>query len=226
MDPDSNAPYRGLYKTAFFSALVMLVIIPLQIAVFSIIPLPETIPAWFDLFNRNILVGLFHSDLFILINNVLIAVIYLAFYHTLKKTNKGMMQIALVLGLVGRAAYISSNKSFELLMLAKAYAGATLETDKTILLTAGQAMISGWQGTAFDAYYVLNGITLFIIAILMFKNDHYKRSTASFGLAAAIFMIIPSTAGTLGLVFSLLSLIPWYIFTIKFARVFRQLGKG
>jgi len=45
------------------------------------------------------------------------------------------------------------------------------------------------------------------------------------GLAAAILMTIPSTAGTIGLVFSLLSLLPWYVFTIQFSLVFRRLGR-
>jgi hypothetical protein len=41
-----------------------------------------------------------------------------------------------------------------------------------------------------------------------------------------VLMIVPSTAGTVGLVFSLLSLIPWYVFAIRFARVFRRLAKA
>lgn len=225
MDTAGFMKYRSIYKIAYIASILMLIVIPLQIAVFALFPMPKSIPEWFALFNSNLVVAFFHSDLFILVNNLLIAIIYLAFYHILKKFDKGLMQIALVLGFIGIAAYLSSNKTFELLALAKAYAATTAEGEKAMLLAAGQTMISSWQGTAFDVYYVLNGIALLIIALLMFRCDLFTRAAAIFGLAAAIFMTIPSTAGTIGLVFSLLSLIPWYVFTIRFALVFRRLGK-
>jgi len=215
----------GLFKAAFYASMAMLVIIPAQILVFSIFPMPNNVTEWYQLFDSNLLVGFFHADFFILLNNILIAVIYLAFYHALKETNRGLLQLALVLGFIGIAAYISSNKTFELLSLSRLYAGAATESDRAMYLAAGQVMVSSWTGTAFDAYYVLNGITLLIIAVLMFKNKNFNKGTAAFGLAAGIFMVIPSTAGTIGLVFSLLSLVPWYVFTIKYAIVFHRLGR-
>ncbi len=221
-----NSGYAGLYRVAFYASLAMLVIIPAQIAVFSIFPMPKNVPEWFQLFDSNLFVGFFHADFFILLNNILIAVIYLAFYHSLRETNRGLLQLALVLGFIGIAAYISSNKTFELLSLSRMYAGAATEADKAMYLAAGQVMVSSWTGTAFDAYYVLNGITLLVIAALMFRSKTFSKGTAAFGLAASIFMVIPSTAGTIGLVFSLLSLVPWYVFTIKYAIVFHKLGRA
>jgi hypothetical protein len=128
--------------------------------------------------------------------------------------------LALALGYIGIAAYVSSNKTFELVGLAQKYINAINENDKLMLLAAGQAMISSWQGTAFDTYYVLNGITLLILSITMLNSKVYNKSTGVFGLIAAILMTVPSTAGIVGIVFSLLSLIPWYVFTIKYAKVF------
>lgn len=215
----------SLYRLAFAATVATLVIIPLQIAVFAVFPMPTTVEAWFAQFAANPLVGLFHADLFIMVDNILIAIIYLAFYHSLKETNKGLLEVAVVLGLVGIAAYISSNKTFELLSLSGKYAAAATEGERLVLLGAGQAMLSGWQGTAFDAYYVLNGITLLIVASLMRKGGPYGKTTAAFGLAAGALMTIPSTAGTLGLVFSLLSLVPWYLFSIRVALVFRRLAR-
>ena len=220
-----NSEFAGLYKVAFYASLAMLAIIPVQILVYTVFPMPTSVAGWFALFDSNFLVGIFHADIFILINNILIAVIYLAFYHSLKdETDKGLLQIALVLGFIGIAAYISSNKTFELASLSRLYASATGDSERAMLLAAGQAMVSGWTGTAFDAYYVLNGITLLIIAGLMFRSKTYTKATAGFGLAAGILMVVPSTAGIVGLIFSLLSLIPWYVFTIRFAFVFRRLG--
>ena len=216
---------KSLYIVAFFATMVMLVLIPLQILVFSITKIPTSTIEWFELFNTNILIGFFHSDFFILINNVLIAIIYLAFYNSLKDSNKGLMQIGIVLGLIGITAYISSNQTFELYKLSNEYFKTNDINQKIILEAAGKACLLSWQGTAFDTYYVLNGIALFCISFVMYKNNNYKKSTATWGLIAAIFMIVPSTAGFIGLICSLLSLIPWYIFSIMFSKVFYRKSK-
>ncbi|MCD1655990.1 DUF4386 family protein [Treponema zuelzerae] len=217
--------YKSLYKTAFISTIIMLTIIPIQILVFALTKLPTTTIEWFSLFKDNLVIGFFHADFFILINNILISIIYLAFYHTLKEVNKGVIQIGIALGLIGISAYISSNKTFEILKLSYEYFSTNIETEKIIFESAGKACLLGWQGTAFDTYYVLNGIALFCISILMYKSKYYSKATATWGLFAAIFMIIPSTAGTIGLIFSLLSLIPWYVFSILYAKIFVRIGK-
>jgi hypothetical protein len=129
----------------------------------------------------------------------------------------------LILGLIGMTAYLSSNKTFEILGLAKIYINATA-SEKLTLINVGQVMINEWQGTAFDIYYILNAITLFIVSYLMLGSKYYKRSTAIYGLISAIFMALPPTVGKLGIIFSLLSLIPRYIFTIKYSKVFRRLS--
>lgn len=222
-----NDDTAAIYKTAFIATILMLVIIPLQIVVFSLNPLPPTTEAWFELFRDRPLVALFHSDFFIMVDNVLIAVIYLAFYHSFKGINKGLMQIGITLGLIGIAAYISSCKTFELMSLSGQYFSGISDQEKNAVLAAGLVMIKSWQGTAFDAYYVLNGITLIIVSFLMLKSPAYGKATAVIGLVAGFFMTIPSTAGTIGLVFSLLSLIPWYVFAVRFSIVFlREAKKG
>ncbi len=217
---------RVIYKIAAIATILMLVIIPLQIVAFIAAPIPVSTAEWFDLMNSQPLLGLFHADFFLMVNNLLIVTIYLAFYHSLKQVNKGLLQVAIVLGLVGIAAYVSSNKTFELFALAKEYAGAALESERLILLAAGKAALAGWQGTAFDVYYVLNGITLIVVSALMLRQPAYGKTTAVIGLVAGFFMAIPSTAGLIGLIFSLVSLIPWYLFAIRFCGVFIKFYQG
>jgi hypothetical protein len=121
-------------------------------------------------------------------------------------------------------AYLTSNKTLEIFGLAKNYINAT-DSEKTKLITVGQVMIYERQGIAYDVYYILNEITLFIVSTLMFKRKYYNKSTATYGLVSAILMTIPPTVGMLGMIFSFLSLIPWYIFTIKYSKIFRILSQ-
>lgn len=172
----------------------MLIIIPLQIVVFSLTTIPGTVPEWFTL------------------------------YHTLKDTGKGLLQAGIMLGLVGIAAYISSNKTFKLLSLSNQYFSAPDEQTESMLEAAGKASPASWQGTAFNTYYVLNSITLLIISVQMYKSTLYNKATATRGLLSGIFMMVPSTAEIIGLVCSLLSLIPCYVFSIRYAVVLRKLS--
>ncbi len=221
---------RPIYTSAAAATVAMLIIIPLQIIVFAFFPMPDSTEAWFTLMTGKPLVGMFHADFFLMVNNALIVLIYLAFYHSLKKSGKGLLQIAIVLGLIGITSYIASNKTFELFSLAGEYEAALSGDEKLVLLAAGKAMLSGWQGTSFDVYYVLNGIALLIFSYVMLRdgtsgNTVYGKTTAIIGLVSGFLMSIPSTAGTVGLIFSLLSLIPWYVFAIRFCGVFLRLRK-
>lgn len=238
---------KFVYGAAALSALFMLIAIPAQVLVFALVPLPEGIGEWFALFGRSRILGFLHADILILADNVMVAVVYLAFYRLLGPRHRGPMQLALLLGGIGIAGYLSSNRAFELDRLALQWAQASGEAERTAISGAGLAMLAGWQGTAFDAYYVLNGIALAIIAwclILDAKSGNEKSGnaksgevksveaapglgirTAWLGMASAILMMVPSTAGAVGLVFSLLSLVPWYLFTIRFGRAFLRMAR-
>lgn len=215
--------WKLLCRIAGISSIIIIVLIPIQITIFFISSPPESIESWFELFQNNWFLGLIHLDLLYIIDNILVAIMYLTFYFTLKQKNESLMAIALLLGLLGISAYFASNTAFEMLSISKLYANAV--TDKNIYIAVGQMLISSWKGTAFDIYYVLNGITLLIISGVMFKSNIYSNRTAIIGLVSGLFMAIPSTAGTLGLIFSLLSLIPWIVFTIMVAIKFLQLSK-
>jgi hypothetical protein len=224
-DQTNLIKWKLLYKIAAITSMVMVVLIPLQILIFAISFPPDTIEGWFSLFKENWFLGLIHLDLFLIIDNVLVAIMYLAFYVSLKRYNESLMAIALLLGVLGISAYFASNTAFEMLSISNLYNTAVTEINKNMYLAVGQMAISNWQGTAFDIYYVLNGITLLIISSVMYKSTIYSKKAAIAGIISGIFMTIPSTAGTIGLIFSLLSLIPWIVFTIFVAIRFLQLSR-
>lgn len=221
----AETKWKSLYRIAGFAAIAMLVIIPVQILVFVVTPIPVSIESWFSLFHNNWLLGLIHQDMLYIFSNLLVAVMYLGLYIALRPKNESLMTVALMLGLLGIAAYLASNKSFELLGISNQYYSARTETQQYMLLAAGQALLSGWQGTSFLIYYILNGITLVLIACVMLKSLIFRKTTAIIGLIAGLLMMVPSTAGSIGLVFSLVSLIPWYVFSILIARRFLQMSK-
>ena len=220
-----NTNWNWLFKLGGISSLIIVIFIPIQSFIYITFPPPTDVIGYFMLFQNNWIIGLLDMDLLYLFDSALLIIVYLALYVALKKTNKSFMTIALVLGLVGIASFFSSKPAFEMLSLSTQYASATSEAQKFILLGAGQALLAIYSGTAFDVYYIFNALTLIIISAVMLKNKIFSKLTAYLGLISGFLMLIPSTAGMIGIIFSFLSLIPWAIFSVLIARRFFQIGK-
>ena len=212
--------WKSLYKVAGIASISMLVIMVIQIIIYILWPPPETAIDYFHLFQSNWLLGLLSLDLLYILNNTILILIYLALYFSLRKFNGVAMLIGLVLGLTGVSAYFASNMSFEMLSLSNQYTTISSEYYQTALLGAGAALLAVYKGTAFNVYYVLNAITLLIFAIIMLRSESFGKTTAILGIISGVLMSIPSTAGAIGLVFSLGSLIPWAIFLVLISRKF------
>jgi len=222
---DSQGNWNKLFKIGGIATICSVLLILVQIFIFISWPPPNEIVDWFSLFQESWLLGLLSLDLLYILNNTLMLLIYLALYFALKQANETFMALSFMIGIVGVTVYYSSNVSFEMLALSNQYAVATSEATKTMLLTSGHTLMTIYTGTTFDIYYILNGIALLIIAIVILKSNVFGKAAAYWGLLAAILMIIPSTAGIIGLAFSLASLIPWIGFSVLIARKLLQLGQ-
>lgn len=210
----------GLYRVGAIASLVMLTIMIIQIIVFIIWPPPTSVEGFFTLFNSSKLLGLLSMDLLYLVNNAVLVLIYLALYAALQSAGKTAMTVSLLSGLLGISAYFVSNTAFEMLSLSGQYAAASTENQKLIYLAAAEGMLAVYRGTAFLVYYFLNAIALLILAAVMFKSRFFSRRTAAVGLIAGVLMAVPSTAGTVGMVFALASLVPWGVFLVLISRAF------
>ena len=216
---------RVVFRAGAFAAIAMLVIMAAQIVIFVIWPPPQTAGEMIALFNQNAILGLLSMDFLYLINNGILVLIYLPLYMVLREKELGWSTIAIIFGLVGIAAYYASNTSFEMLAISRQFAAAGTDAQRAALLGAGHAMIAVYKGTAFNVYYVLNAIALLIFAVLILRGNVFSKSIGITGLIAGMLMTIPSTAGTLGMVFALASLVPWAVFLVLLIPCFFRLSQ-
>ena len=223
MDKDYNL--NRLFKIAGLAALVIVLIIPIQVLIFSIFPPPVDSIGFIELFHDNWLLGLLSLDLLYYFNNALLALFYLGLYASMRKIDFTNMLIALIIGLIGIAVYYASSIGFEMLALSKEYYQTDSIEFKQQLISIGHGLILKYKGTAFDVYYVFNAIALLLIAKTMFNSKEFGKAAAIWGMIAGLFMIIPSTAGVIGLIFSLISLIPWIAFSIIVGRKMLNMAK-
>jgi len=215
--------FQPLYRVAQFLALAMLLIIPLQIAIYIISPPPDTVKGFFELYQQNPFLGLLSLDFLYLFNNMIIVIVYLAIFVLLFQEKPVVVLLAFILGIIGVACYYPSNPAFEMLTLSHQYFQA-LPQQQLIYLAAGEAVMAGYTGTSFDVYYVLSTICLLLFAYAIFKSPKFKKSVGLWGLVSGFFMIIPSSAGMVGMIFSFLSLIPWVVFIVLLMSKFKYLS--
>lgn len=213
--------FKPLYRVAWYLALVMLILIPIQIIIYVIAPPPDTVKGFFELYQQNPFLGLLSLDFLYLFNNMIIVVIYLALFMILYEEKPVTVLLALILGLIGIACYYPSNPAFEMLTLSNQYFQAQPE-QLNIYLAAGEALMAGYTGTTFDVYYVLSTLCLLLFSCALIKSHKFKKSIGLWGLLSGFFMIIPSSAGVLGMVFSLLSLVPWVVFIALLMTSFKK----
>ena len=134
--------------------------------------------------------------------------VYLGLFAALEKAGFSTMIMAVSIGFIGIAAYFASTVAFEMLSLSKQFAVAENAEFKNQLLAAAQSLLVRYQGTAFNVYYIFNAVALLMIVKVMFRGNIFSKASAIWGLIAGLLMLIPSTFGTIGLIFSILSLIP------------------
>lgn len=220
----ADSAWKPLYRVAGVAALLSVGIIVAAIVVLVVNPPPTTVTGWFTLFQRNGLLGLLDFDLLMMVDYVLMGLIYLALFGALRRASEPFMALAAICGFVSITAYVASNTAFNMLFLSDKYATATTDAQRSQLLAAGQAMIATWQGSAYDVSYVLGGVAVLIIAVIMLRSSVFGRVTAYVGLVLGVTMLLPATAGPVGLYLSLVSLVPTMIWMLLVARRLFQLA--
>ncbi len=211
----TGSRWKGLYRVGGAAALITAVFLPIQVAVFVVWPPPleGTAIDWFRLFQDNRLVGLLDLDLLLVADSVLLIPIFLALYFALRRASESFAALATALGFLGIAAFIASNPAVEMLSLSGRYTAATTETQRSMFLAAGQALLAGWQGTAFQVAYVVGSVAGLTISAVMLRSNAFSRVTAYMGILAnviALGLYVP-TVGLYISVFSVLFLWIWYI---------------
>src|SRR5215213_3505880 len=225
-DNNNNNPskcahtWKTLHRIGGVTALAVLALIPIQMVVFFLWPPPSSVIDWFRLFQDNALVGLLDMDLLLIVDYLLLVGVFSALWASLRRANESLMAIALILQLVSTATYFASTVAFEMLSLSNQYGTASTEVERSTFLAAGQAMLATWQGTAFDVSYVLSALAILILSAVMLRGHHYlfSKTTGYAGLSAGVLALVPPTAGVIGIVFSIVSLVPMVVWLALVAR--------
>jgi hypothetical protein len=224
----ADPAWRSLYRLGGTAALLIVALALVQMIAFVVWPPPgfesdlSTVTGYFTLLQNNRLLGLLHLDLLLMVDYVLLVLMFLALYIGLRRVSQSFMAIAMALVIVGIATYFPSNIAFSMLSLSDRYAATTTDAQRTMLLALGQALLTSLQSSTFYVSYILmSAAGLIISAVMLRSNNIFSKVTAYVGILASVLglgLFVP----TIGLLLSLISLIPtamWYILIAR--RLFR-----
>lgn len=220
----ADSRWHWLYKIGGVAALFSVVIIPIQLIIFTNVPEPTTASGWFTLFQDNKLLGLLSFEVLFVVNAALGITMALALYVALRRVNESFMAMALAFSLIGTIAIIVARPAIDMLYLSDQYAAATTDAQKSMFLAAGEAVIAMRHGTAFHVSYNLANIYLLIVPLVMLQSNIFSKITAYMGILAGVIgfgLYVP----TIGVFLSVLSVLFMAIWDILVARRLFQLGR-
>lgn len=210
--------WRGILTLGAAAAAWVVVMIPLQAAVFLLSPPPSTVEAYFDLFQRNPLLGLLDLDLLLSIDYVVMIPFYLALYAVIRRVAPAWALLALVFGLLSVTLFLVSREAtFSMWLLSNQYAAAT-PAGRVPLLAAGTTLLTLYNGGTFATSYVLGAISTLLFSGLMLRHRVFGRLPGLIGVLTGVTMLIPANVGTVGLTLAMVSLVPTALWLILLCR--------
>ncbi len=182
-----DSAWKGLYKVGGAAALIVAVLLPIEIIVFTAYPLPSTVIGYFTLFQSNRLIGLIDLYLLEIPVYALFVPLFLALYAALRRANESYMALATTLAIIGIAVFLATNNPFSMLSLSDQYAAATTDAQRSQFLAAGQAMLANTNQRAVEGFnmgFFLVSVAGLIVSAVMLRSNIFSKVTAYVGILA------------------------------------------
>lgn len=195
----TDSTWNGLYRIAGVAALIAALAALSDIVISFLlgggeIIVPGTLPAveWFRIFEENRLLGLSDMGLINIITTSASVPVFFALWVAHRRVYGAYAALAAIFLFLGTAIYISNNVALPMLNLSGQYAAATTESQRSLLVSAGQAMLARSEdltsGTFLGFLFVeAAGIG---ISFVMLRSGIFSRVTAVAGILGEGLLLI------------------------------------
>jgi hypothetical protein len=146
-----------------------------------------TVIDWFTLFQNNWFLGLRNLGLLNLIGAALLTPAFLAMYFALRRQSEPCAALGAILFFMGMAVYLASNRAFAMLSLSGQFAGAATETQRSMLVAAGQTMLV--EGLSRTGIFLIDTAGL-VLSAVMLRSEIFGKATAIAGVVGNGLMIV------------------------------------
>jgi hypothetical protein len=182
---DYSSPWKNLAPLAGWAAILLLFYSLVTMA--SLIALggmPETAREGFALLAENRLAGLLRLDILTILVMPLYYLLLLGLYAGLRNTEGAKSLLAALLGVAGVTLVLATPSAFSFLTLSDKFAAATDETQRALLLAAGEAVLATdlWHGSGALMGGLLIQTSTLIFSVVMLRSAAFGKLTAWVGV--------------------------------------------
>ena len=162
-----------------------------------------TIEQLFDMYNRNWFMAMRYMGLINIIASTLMLPVFYSLYGLYRHNLKVFASFSLILSFIGYVIFMADNTTFACLELAEKYFKEISDTNKTILLSAGEALIAKGASHTPGTFpgFLIGQIAGIFFSIIILNGKVLNKSTGILGLIGfsflLIFEVISSFVGTL-----------------------------
>jgi hypothetical protein len=177
--------WKGMCRLGAVAALILLAYSLITMIVLAWLggP-PSTAQDCFDLLRKNLLTALLRLDLLTIIVMPIFYFLYAGFFGAMKRGSLPLTAFSTALAFVGVTLVLSTPSVLSLVHLSNQYAAATSEARRTLLLAAGEAVMSTdlWHSTAAMIGGVLLQLAGVLISVAMLQTKIFSRLTGYLGI--------------------------------------------
>ncbi|WP_243076675.1 DUF4386 family protein [Microbacterium sp. SS28] len=219
--------WRPLVLLGAGAAMFVLIMIPIQALVFILSPPPQTVLAYFDLFQRNPLLGVLDLDLLLTIDYLAMVPFYLALFAVIRRASVTSALLATVFGLFSVVLFLVSREAtFSMWLLSGQHGSATTAAEQAALVASGQTLLTLYNGGTFGLSYLLGALSTLIFSVAMIRHRVFGLLPGTVGVITGLTMVVPANLGQTGLVIAMLSLIPTALWLALLSRAFLRTAKA
>lgn len=192
---DNEKEWKRFYKAGGISVFLALAVMLTEMFLTALpdgARVEQSITGLFEMYDRNWFMAMRYMGLMNIFATTLMIPVYVSFYGLYRHKAGVLSFLALVLSLAAYAVFISDNVSFAFLELAGKYASAETESERTILVAAGEALFargaSHTPGT-FPGFFI-GQIAALIFSWIIMSGGILKKATGIIGLISFSLLLI------------------------------------
>lgn len=193
-----SSDWKLIYKIGAIAALIILPIGILDL-VLTFLPggaTPDpgrgTVKEWFDLFQKDTMLGLRGLGIFNVLTALLGIPVFMALYGSHRRVSRPLALMALVVFMLGAGIYISNNPAFAMNALSNKYNLVTTDYQRSLLTAAGEAILASSEDFtpgSFPGLFLMQVAGL-LISFIMLMNRRFDAITGWLGFSGFAAMLI------------------------------------
>ncbi|HXF60112.1 MAG TPA: DUF4386 family protein [Caldilineaceae bacterium] len=150
----------------------------------------KTATDWFAVYEESWFDGLYRLGILNIVYQLCLVPIFLALFVAHRHTDGTYAALAMVIGFIGTAIYLSNNAAIPMLTLSAKHAAAASDAQRAILAAAGEAVLATGEDFTPGSFagMFLGGIAAIIMSWVMLRSGVFGKFSAWAGIIGFSFL--------------------------------------